>query len=147
MALRNHLIHVDELIELQGSRLRGLKEEFKRDVSIIKEEFDTEKREIAQSHREETRELHDMIETIREEEEAKLTKMKNDFEGYKVETQNKHVEDLDQMRNALTKQIEDYDDRFEVNFQNYLTATQQEADSYKKYLHENEMNQKTIADD
>jgi dynein regulatory complex subunit 2 len=124
MALRNHLIHVDELIELQQSRLRGLKEEFKRDVSIIKEEFDTEKREIAQSHREETRELHDMIETIREEEEAKLAKMKNDFDGHKVETQNKHVEDLDQMRNALTKQIEDYDDKFEVNFQNYLTATQ-----------------------
>lgn len=24
MALRNHLIHVDELIELQNSRLRGL---------------------------------------------------------------------------------------------------------------------------
>ena len=124
MALRNHLIHVDELIELQQSRLRGLKEEFKRDVSIIKEEVDTEKREIAQSHREETRELHDMIETIREEEEAKLAKMKNDFDGHKVETQNKHVEDLDQMRNALTKQIEDYDDKFEVNFQNYLTATQ-----------------------
>jgi hypothetical protein len=50
------------------------------------------------------------------------------------------------MRNALTKQIEDYDDRFEVNFQNYLTATQQEADSYKKYLLENEDNQKLIAE-
>ena len=46
MALRNHLIHVDELIELQDSRLRGLKEEFLRDVKIIKDEFDAEKREI-----------------------------------------------------------------------------------------------------
>jgi hypothetical protein len=50
MALRNHLIHVDELIDLQNSRLRGLKEEFERDVSIIKAEFDGEKKEIQASH-------------------------------------------------------------------------------------------------
>lgn len=50
MALRNHLIHVDELIDLQNSRLRGLQEEFDRDVRIIKDEFDTEKKEIDQSH-------------------------------------------------------------------------------------------------
>lgn len=43
MALRNHLIHVDELIDLQNSRLRGLQEEFERDLSIIKAEFDREK--------------------------------------------------------------------------------------------------------
>ena len=43
MALRNHLIHFDELIDLQNSRLRGLNEEFERDIGIIKAEFDTEK--------------------------------------------------------------------------------------------------------
>lgn len=50
MALRNHLIHVDDLIDLQNSRLRGLHEEFERDVRIIKEEFDIEKNEISESH-------------------------------------------------------------------------------------------------
>ena len=69
MALRNHLIHVDELIELQNSRLRGLQEEFDRDVDIIKAEFDGEKREIEFSHNQEKQELEDMIETIKEEEE------------------------------------------------------------------------------
>ena len=53
MALRNHLIHVDELIALQNSRLRGLHEEFERDVSIIKTEFDGEKKEIELSHNQE----------------------------------------------------------------------------------------------
>lgn len=113
MALRNHLIHVDELIELQASRLMGLKKEFDRDVSIITEEYNTEKKEIEHSHNEETRELIDMIETIREEEEAKLAKMKADFDGNTVETKNKNVEDLDQMRNQLTKKIDDYDQKFE----------------------------------
>lgn len=50
MALRNHLIHVDELVDLQNSRLSGLKEEFERDVSIIKSEFDSEKQEMEESH-------------------------------------------------------------------------------------------------
>ena len=54
MALRNHLIHVDELIDLQDSRLRGLDEEFQRDISIIKSEFDTEKKEIDHQHTQET---------------------------------------------------------------------------------------------
>ena len=53
MALRNHLIHVDELIELQNSRLRGLQEEFDRDGEIIKGEYDGEKREIEYSHSQE----------------------------------------------------------------------------------------------
>ena len=69
MALRNHLIHVDELIELQNSRLRGLHEEFDRDVEIIKAEYDTEKKEIEYSHSQEKQELEDMIETIKEDEE------------------------------------------------------------------------------
>jgi len=50
MALRNHLIHIDDLIKLQESRLAGLHEEFDRNVGIIKREFDTEKDEIMNSH-------------------------------------------------------------------------------------------------
>ena len=68
MALRNHLIHVDELIDLQASRLRGLEEEFQRDIEIVQSEFDGEKSDIKSSHEMERRELRDMIETIEEEE-------------------------------------------------------------------------------
>lgn len=40
MALRNHMIHVDQLLMLQDSRLKGLSEEFEKDVNILQEEFD-----------------------------------------------------------------------------------------------------------
>ena len=39
MALRNHLIHLDQLIALQDSRLFALESEFDRDVDILEEEF------------------------------------------------------------------------------------------------------------
>ena len=57
MALRNHLIHIDDLINLQHSRLRGLHEEFERDVSMIKDEYDRERNDIEHNHELETREL------------------------------------------------------------------------------------------
>ena len=35
IAIRNHLIHIETLLEVQESRVRGLQEEFRRDVSIL----------------------------------------------------------------------------------------------------------------
>lgn len=138
MALRNHLIHVDELIALQNSRLRGLHEEFERDLSIIKAEFDREKLEIENSHEMERKELRDMIETIEEEENAKLKKMKDDFESLGQETKNKNVEELESMKHDLIKKIEDLDKEFEVNFNRYVSDTESKADHYKRLLEDNE---------
>lgn len=35
MALRNHMVHIDQLLMLQDSRLKGLNEEFEKDVNIL----------------------------------------------------------------------------------------------------------------
>jgi hypothetical protein len=75
MALRNHLIHIDDLISLQNSRLRGLHEEFENDSKMIKSEYDREREDIERNHYMETRELREMILTIEEEENAKLKEM------------------------------------------------------------------------
>lgn len=144
MALRNHLIHVDELIALQNSRLRGLHEEFERDLSIIKAEFDREKLEIENSHAMERQELRDMIETIEEEENAKLKKMKDDFESLREETKNKNVEELESMKHDLIKKIEDLDKEFEVNFNRYVSDTESKADHYKRLLEDNERSSQMI---
>jgi len=134
MALRNHLIHVDELIALQQSRLRGLHEEFERDLSIIKAEFDREKHEIENSHHMERQELRDMIETIDEEENSKLKKMKDDFESLREETKNKNTEDLESMKHDLIKKIDDLDKEFEVSFNRYVSGTEKRAEDYKNTL-------------
>ena len=144
MALRNHLIHVDELIDLQNSRLRGLHEEFERDLSIIKAEFDREKMEIEQSHNMERQELREMIDTIDEEENNKLKELKDNFESLREETKNKNVEELEAMKHDLIKKIEDLDKEFEVNFNRYVSDTESKADSYKKLLQANELSSDRI---
>jgi hypothetical protein len=39
IALRNHLLHVQQLITLQDTRIQDLDEEFERDLKILKDEF------------------------------------------------------------------------------------------------------------
>merc|ERR1712166_412405 len=135
---------VNELIDLQSSRLRGLDEEFERDVEIIQSEFDGEKADIAMSHKQERRELKDMIETIEEEENNKLNDMKEAYDSSREETKNKNVEDLESMKHDLIKKIEDLDKEFEVSFNKYVADTETKADGYKLLLEKNGVSAETI---
>ena len=40
IALRNHMIHINQLLALQDNRLGSMNTEFERDARIIEEEFD-----------------------------------------------------------------------------------------------------------
>lgn len=138
MALRNHLIHVDQLIELQHSRLEGLHEEFMRDLAIIKDEFDLEKEDIKQSHEQERNELTDLIETMQEDEKQKERDLKDRFDGIREEIKNENMEDMDSMRNDLLKKFEELDNQFELQFNRYVTATSSKSEQYRDNLNTNE---------
>merc|ERR1712166_45473 len=135
---------VNELIDLQSSRLRGLDEEFERDVEIIQSEFDGEKADIAKSHMQERRELKDMIETIEEEENNKLNEMGEAYDSNREETKNKNVEDLESMKHDLIKKIEDLDKEFEISFNKYVADTETKADGYNLLLEKNGASAETI---
>jgi len=51
IALRNHLIHIENLLQLQDARMRGLSEEFNRDISILESEFDLEREDMIKTHK------------------------------------------------------------------------------------------------
>ena len=85
-----------------------------------------------------------MIETIDEEENSKLKKMRDDFESLREETKNKNVEELESMKHDLIKKIEDLDKEFEVNFNRYVSETETKAEYYKKLLEDNEKSSQQI---
>lgn len=64
-----------------------------------------------------------MIETIRENEENKLTEMRNAFESTREETKNRNVEELETMKQDLIKKIEALDASFEVSFNRFVSET------------------------
>jgi len=138
MALRNHLIHVDELIALQESRLRGLHEQFELDLNILKEEFDREKQEILRNHDIEKKELQDMIDTVEEEQNNKLKDLKEAFESERENTKNTNTDALNSIKIELVKKINELDQDFELHFTRYVSETESKYNSFKKLLQENE---------
>ena len=138
MALRNHKIRVDQLISLQDSRLRGLHEEYMRDMTILKNEFEKEKMEIDHSHTMEVKELSDMIETFDEETKDKMNDLKRTFNELREEIKNENVEELEGMKHALIRKIEELDKDFEVHFNKYVNETETQSNTYTTKLQENE---------
>lgn len=51
--------------------MRGLSEEFNRDISILESEFDLEREDMIKTHKTQLKELEDMIETVKEEDKKK----------------------------------------------------------------------------
>ena len=145
MALRNHKIRVDQLIDIQKSRLKGLHEEFERDLSILKTEFDIEKYGIHRGHMMEKAELENMIETIEEEETSKLQKLEDNFNEVREETKNTKMEELESMKHDLIKKIEALDENFEISFSNYVTETDSKSGDYISKLKSNEEASKEIS--
>ena len=137
-------MHMDDLIALQQSRLRGLEEEFKRDTNILKNEFDTEKNEIERSHDAETNELTEMIETIKEEEENKLKNIKDSFMAEKEQVKNKNSELQDNMKMDLVRKINELDNDFEVQFRRYLVETETKTADYSTLVNQNVQTSKEI---
>ncbi|CAI2366503.1 unnamed protein product [Moneuplotes crassus] len=138
MALRNHKIRIDQLIDIQNSRLTGLHEEFERDLNILKSEFEQERGDINKGHEMEKRELEDMISTIEEEENAKLAKLKKDFVELRQETKNGKDEELEGMKHELIKKIDLLDQDFEIQFSNYVSETDNKSNDYTEKLRTND---------
>jgi hypothetical protein len=72
IALRNHFIHINQLISLQDSRMRGLHEEFNKDVINLENEFKLESDQIIKNFKEERKEILNMRDVITEEYQMKI---------------------------------------------------------------------------
>lgn len=90
MALRNHMIHIDQLLMLQDARLKGIAEEFEKDVNILQEEFDLvtkvikEREQMLSNYKKKEKELEDMIETIKDDEKKKAADARNEFSAFNI---------------------------------------------------------------
>lgn len=109
IAVRDHLIHIETLLSVQESRMRGLTEEFKRDVTILESEFITEREEMERTHSSHIKELNDMIETVKEEERKKFEETKTQEQTFREDIKNKNLEDQNHLKfNLESKQTKHY---------------------------------------
>jgi Skp family chaperone for outer membrane proteins len=79
-------------------------------------------------------ELEAMIATIQEEEQAKLTKLKEEYQALSEETRNAKMEEKESMKHDLIKKIERLDQDFEVSFSSYVSETDAKSAQYTEQL-------------
>ncbi|KAF1787746.1 hypothetical protein GQ600_24485 [Phytophthora cactorum] len=114
MALRAHLLNVDELIDLQDEQLE--------------QEFQTEKNKLITQHTMERNELQRIMQAVDQQEKEREADAKQEHEQLREEIRNKNLEDINVLRITLDSSIEELEQHFETAHLNYLQNTDQHQD-------------------
>jgi len=144
MALKNHLIHIDEFIALQDSRLASMESEFSRDVRILEDEYSTEREEIVNIQKRQIQELDELIETIDEDAKAKALAAKQDFENFREDIKNRNMEEQDNIRLQLEGKQKKLNTNLETLHQRYISETQSKNDDHFSLFTNNKNKTKDI---
>ncbi|KAG1698258.1 hypothetical protein DVH05_015247 [Phytophthora capsici] len=131
MALRAHLLNVDELIDLQDERLLGLEKEFETDLRELEHEFQTEKNKLIAQHTMERNELQRIMQAVDQQEKEREADAKQEHEQLREEIRNKNLEDINVLRITLDSSIEELEQHFETAHLNYLQNTDQRTQDFK----------------
>ncbi|KAF4033106.1 Sperm tail [Phytophthora infestans] len=131
MALRAHLLNVDELIDLQDERLLGLEKEFEADLRELELEFQTEKNKLIAQHTMERNELQRIMQAVDQQEKEREADAKQEHEQLREEIRNKNLEDINVLRITLDSSIEELEQHFETAHLNYLQNTDQRTQDFK----------------
>lgn len=144
MALLNHLIHIENLTAVQEARIRGLQEEFRRDVTILENEYSLEREEMERTHRNHIKELEDMIDTVKEEDKKKLDETKSEEQAFREEIKNKNIEDQNHMKLYLESKANKYYTELEQMSQKYTSDTQKRTGEHSSAYEYNQKTEKSI---
>jgi len=132
MAMRTHLVNVDELIKLHDTRLYTLERTFQNELKTMQSDFDGEMESINAKFKQEKLQLRSIIDKIEEDEEEKESDAKHSFEQLREEIRNRNLEDINMLRISLDAQIEELEQAFEAAHLNYLQQTAQRTHDFKE---------------
>ncbi|KAG2387167.1 hypothetical protein C9374_001499 [Naegleria lovaniensis] len=107
-ALRTHMQHIEELLQLQDQRLTILHQEFNNDLYLLKKEYEEEMEELRIKHEEEMREWAEITKEMEKREEKTNEIMEMDFAQTKEKVKNRYQEELIQMVGNMNDKIEEY---------------------------------------
>ena len=132
MALRSHLVNMDQLVKLHDTRLYDLERRFQNELKTIQTDFQTERDTLTEKFKNEKRALSAIIVAVDSEEEERENEVKHAFEQLREEIRNRNLEDINMLRISLDAQIEELEQNFETAHLNYLQQTAQRTHDFKE---------------
>jgi hypothetical protein len=136
IALTNHFIHIKQLTELQDSRIRGLFQEFDKDVSELEMEFTEEMKSIQDNFNEEQTEINKMRTFITKEYEIKIEEVRRELS----DLSNTQIQKITEIYGRVQETIKRNGINDNTRFGNEMTEIRQKADE------KNEKDKRNIAE-
>ncbi|EGR31088.1 hypothetical protein IMG5_118130 [Ichthyophthirius multifiliis] len=144
VTVKNQLLHLESLLELQNQRLKGLTEEFQRDIQILEDEFEIERQSMIKTNQQHLSELEDIIETVKDEEKKNRDDQQNEYSQFKEETKNKNLEEINVMKIILeSKQTKYYTELEQMNSK-FQSDTSNKFQEHQYYHNHNKIKKKEI---
>jgi hypothetical protein len=128
---RQHMLSMDELIDIQDTRPLLLEKEYRRELSFMEREFAAEREEVRARHATFRNELLHVLKAIKEEEENKTANATADFEQAREALKRRNLERMHILQGDMDATIEVFERKFEEAHLTYLANTDQRTQDYK----------------
>ncbi|KAJ9525006.1 hypothetical protein QJQ45_005934 [Haematococcus lacustris] len=132
MAVRAHMLVMDNMLDLQYQRMRAREQEFAADLRALEEEFDTERTEICNSHVRQKKDMADMIAAMEQEFADAENELRQEFEAQREEIKNRNSEEYNVLKIQLEGIIEELERHFEQAHKAYLESTEHRTLAFKQ---------------
>jgi hypothetical protein len=131
MALRTHLQHVDELLELQSKTIESLSQEFNNDLYLLKTEYEEERNEILETFKHDIKEWQEIDKEMHKRHIKINEQMDTEHGQTKEAIKNKYNENFNVMSMLLDAELRQVEDASKDENENHCT----EMDTrFKDYL-------------
>ncbi|RUS84822.1 hypothetical protein EGW08_007437 [Elysia chlorotica] len=144
MAFRSHLQNVDQLSDLQKSRLEALTREYSVELAIICEEFDLERAMLIEQHNLEMNDIADILFAMDQNFQERENEAKSDFQSMRDEIKNKNLEEKHALRVQLETKVDELWQQFRQALQNYNDTNEERKTTFETLKIKDEKSAKEI---
>ncbi|KAG2424497.1 hypothetical protein HYH02_015167 [Chlamydomonas schloesseri] len=131
LAVRSHMLVVDNLLDLQYQRMRALEAEFAADLKALEDEFETERTEIVNAHTRQRKDMGDMIAAMEGEFADAEAELRQEYEAQREEIKNRNSEEYNVLKIQLEGIIEELEKSFELAHRAYLESTEHRTNTFR----------------
>lgn len=132
LAVRGHMMIMDNLLDLQYQRMKALETQFNADLKALEDEFEAERTEIVNAHVRQKKDMNDMITAMEGEFNDAENELRQEFEAQREEVKNRNSEDYNVLKIQLEGIIEELERHFEQAHKAYLESTEHRTQAFKQ---------------
>ncbi|XP_077967631.1 dynein regulatory complex subunit 2-like isoform X2 [Styela clava] len=144
VALRSHIQNIDDIVDLQRSRLDRLKCEYNDELNTIKKEFEDEGDKVTTDRKTEQKMLQDVSFAMEQNYSERESDARQEFQSMRDEIKNKNLEEKHALRIQLEASVEALWKQFQAALKSYNETTEERKIAFENLKSKDEKSAKEI---